>query len=180
MAGMRGLNRDVITTLQLEDSKAEQLAGIMNERQARMRQLAEQGDGRRDRNAVDALTKDSDRRIRELLGDAKYAEYEDYFRNVEEHMRVSQLDRRLSDLGKAGLSPDQQTQLFDVLREERDLIPPPVAESYSTREQYRAAANAWRSNYNQRVQNRASSILSADQFAEFARPPRRERDDAKR
>src|SRR5262249_32718488 len=155
--GMRGMNRNLIATLKLSEADAAKLNQLMDERQGKARQLAERSDGRPDRQAMDELRKETDRKVQAMLGDSKYEEYEDYFRNVEEHMRVAQLERRLQDTGGTALSAEQQTQLFDILREEKSLIAAPIRENFATPQLYRAAENTWREDYEQRVSARASS-----------------------
>ena len=172
MQGMRGGNRNLIANLHLNETEAEKLNRLLNERQAQARQIGQQNGGPPDRKVMAEFRKETDRQVQSLLGDSKYGEYEDYFRNVEEHMRVAQLERRMQETGMSALSGAQQTQLFDLLREEKALIPAPVREAYATAQQYRAAENAWEADYEQRISARASSLLSSEQLTLFSRPQR--------
>ncbi len=171
--GPRGANRHLISTLKLQAQDAEKLRQLLEQRQAQSRQLARQNDGAPDRKRMNELQQETDRQVRALLGDSKYEEYQDYFRHVQEHMRVSQLERRLQDTGRTALSAHQQSQLFDILREEKALIPAPQRESFATPQQYRAAERDWQDNFEQRITARASSLLSSEQLSVFSTPRRR-------
>jgi hypothetical protein len=100
-----------------------------------------------------------------LLGNEKFLKYEAYQKTVPERMEVSRLSRQLS-AANAPLSDSQRKQLLAALSEERALLPAagqgPGAFMPGTPEQQR-----WQSDYDTRVRERASRILTADQMKQF-------------
>jgi hypothetical protein len=178
MPGMQrfpGLNPDLIKALRLSEADAAKLTKIFEDRQAKIRQMAERGEGGPfDPKAMEALQAQTDQQVHDLLGDDKFQQYQDYRKDMQEHMRVTQLDQRLTDSGQSTLSQAQQEQLFGVLKQEKGTIPAPTPASYGSRADFNAAMTDWRNAYDQRVQDRVAGLLTPEQLAAFKevrRPP---------
>jgi len=178
MPGMQrapGLNPDLIKALRLSEADAAKLTKIFEDRQAKMRQMAERSEGGPfDPKAMEALQAQTDQQVHDLLGDDKFQEYQDYRKDMQEHMRVAQLDKHLTDSGQSTLSQAQQEQLFGVLKQEKNTIPAPTVASYGSRADFNTAMTDWRNAYDQRVQDRVAGLLTPEQLAAFKevrRPP---------
>jgi hypothetical protein len=173
----RNIMSDLARTLHLSDTDKQKLQRILDESQDKMRLLAEGNGGNPfDPAELNAMQKETDNRVLDLLGDEKYQQYQDYSKDMPEHMRISQLNERLSDEGQNTLSPEQQQQLLTVMKQERTTEPRPNQQGFGTRADFDAAMRDWRNGYEQRVETRASPILTPEQLNQLRNvrgPPRR-------
>ncbi len=114
--------------------------------------------------------KQTDAKVKELLGDERYAQYEDYQKNVGERMQLDQLKMKFA--GENLPLADQQTaQLLQIMKEEKTATPPviPTDNTQMPSKELFTAENIdkqiqWMDDYNKRVQSRAESVLSPDQL----------------
>jgi regulatory protein YycI of two-component signal transduction system YycFG len=118
---------------------------------------------------------ESDEKIRALLGDEKFAVYEDYQKNVGERMQLNQLRGQLEE-AKMPLQAEQEQQLLAILKDEKGRVPPVIPDdaqqnpadlknlmtSDSLEKQL-----AWMEDYNKRVLERAGAVLTPEQFKRY-------------
>jgi FtsZ-binding cell division protein ZapB len=114
--------------------------------------------------------------IKQLLGEANYAQYHTYGKTLSERMVVTQLSDQLAD-GPKAVRPEQEQQLFDAMVEERqkfafttDFSDPSklkgnVASYYTEVNKQRYLQEL--EQLSQSYLARAQSILSPDQLAAF-------------
>jgi hypothetical protein len=119
--------------------------------------------------------KETDAKIRTLLGDDKFAQYEDYQKNLGERFQLQQFQQRLQD-GPNAITDDQSRQLIALIKEERAKQPPVVADNAgqdarSITEMFSADTLEkqfqWQEELNKRVAERAGQLLSPAQLKEF-------------
>jgi RNA polymerase sigma factor (sigma-70 family) len=114
--------------------------------------------------------------IKQLLGEANYAQYHTYGKTLSERMVVTQLSDQLAD-GPKAVRPEQEQQLFDAMVEERqkfafttDFSDPSklkgdVASYYTEDNKQRYLQEL--EQLSQRYLGRAQSILSPEQLGVF-------------
>jgi RNA polymerase sigma factor (sigma-70 family) len=117
-----------------------------------------------------------DDQIKQLLGEANYAQYQTYGNSLSERMVVTQLSDQLAD-GPKAIRPEQEQQLFDAMLQERqsfkfttDLSDPSkltgdVASYYTEDSKKRYLQEL--DQLGQRYLGRAQSILSPEQLGAF-------------
>jgi hypothetical protein len=129
-----------------------------------------ESDAQRKEAAKQAKT-ESDARIRELLGEERFAEYTDYQKNVGERMQLNQLQSRL-ETSNLQMQDGQMTQLMRLMQEERDRVPsifptgPDAnpADFKSLTPEKMDQQIAWMEDYNRRVLERAGTVLTPEQL----------------
>jgi hypothetical protein len=117
--------------------------------------------------------KQTDAKVKEMLGDERYTQYEDYQKSIGERMQVDQLKMKLA--GENLPLADQQTsQLLQIMKEEKTVIPPviPTDNTQLPTKELFTAENIdkqlqWMDDYNKRVQARAAGVLSPEQFKQY-------------
>ena len=123
------------------------------------------------------LTADAKKRteaeIRALLGDERFAQYQDYQKNMGERMQLDQFKTRLASENLA-LQEPQAAQLLQIMKEEKSTVPPvipqdnvefPRKELLTTENLDKQAQ--WMEDYNRRVLARVEQVLTADQFKQY-------------
>ena len=133
---------------------------------------AEGTDPAKARLAMEESKKSTDARIKELLGDEHFAEYQDYQQNIGERMQVSQLQSQM-EAANLPLQEPQVAQIMQVMQEERQRVPLvlPTGQNVNPAD-LKALMNAenlekqlqWQEDFNQRVLERASAVLTPDQL----------------
>jgi hypothetical protein len=178
MPGGPGMTRDLIKALKLSDADGKKLQQIFNDRQNKMRQIADENRGNPfDPETMETVQQQTDEQVHALLGDDKSQQYDDYRKYQQEHGRINQLNTRLEEAGETTLSQDQQDKPLATMKVERAAVSSPLASDYQNRADYTTALNNWRTDYDQRVQTKAQTILTPDQLTLFKnlrqnRPPR--------
>jgi hypothetical protein len=129
-------------------------------------------------NALSAAERraEADRQLQMLLGGGGYADYQAYEKTTGERMALARLQQQLA-LNSTPLADAQAKTLLQVMVDEESKSPPSAFKPGpgGTREQLRAfsdntAAEQFsqrQADLNQRVLNRAGSILKPDQFKAF-------------
>lgn len=132
------------------------------------------GAAERGQALVDAK-KASEAEIKALLGDAKFAQYEEYQKNVAEHMQLDQLRTQLAQQNLP-LEDTQSAQLLAMMKEEKTRVPPVISddvrETGGNLKDVFAGDKVdrqlqWMEDYNARVAERAAQVLSPEQFKQF-------------
>jgi hypothetical protein len=157
----------LMRSLHLTASEGEKLKSILAEQQAKIRASMERDGGPLDAQLLDYLKQETDRQVRDLLGDAKYQEYEDYRKYLQEHNRIEEFNTRLVDSGKDALPQSQQDKLFTMMKAARDAVPPqPTPAGFPTRDDFMNAMRDWRGTYDQllQAQVQAQTLLTPEQL----------------
>ncbi len=117
--------------------------------------------------------KEADAQIKALLGDERYAYYEDYQKNLGERMQMDQLKTQLAGQNMA-LQDPQSVQLLQIMKDEKAAFPPiiPTDNSQFPNKDLFTADNLdkqikWIEDYNRRVLDRASQILTPEQLISY-------------
>lgn len=113
--------------------------------------------------------------LKTLLGDDKFAQYQDYTKTMAERMQLDQFRQQL-DSGSLPLQEDQAKSLMQAMKEEREKVPPVVPSKVGDSPADYAKALSpenldkqvqWQEDVNRRVQERAAQILTPEQLKEF-------------
>lgn len=124
------------------------------------------------RQAMEDEKKASEARIKELLGDDRYAEYQEYQKTIGERMQVNQLQSRMES-AQLPLKEPQVAQIMQFMQEEKTRVPPvlPTGQNANPAD-LKALMTAenldqqmkWFDDYNQRVLGRAADVLTPEQM----------------
>lgn len=111
--------------------------------------------------------------IKALLGEPRYAQYEDYQKNVGERMQLDQLKTQLAG-ENVPLRDEQNAQLLQIMKEEKLALPPAISNEQSEMPdqstftpQKMDEQLKWMEQYNARVSERARAMLTPDQFTYY-------------
>jgi hypothetical protein len=117
--------------------------------------------------------KQTDADIKGLLGDERFAVYEDYQKSIGERMQLDQFKNQVA-AESMPLREDQTAQLMQIMKEEKAAVPPaiPTDQTQLPNKDLFTAENLdkqtqWMEDYNRRVLARAESVLSPDQFKQY-------------
>jgi hypothetical protein len=117
--------------------------------------------------------KQTDAELAALLGDERFAQYEDYQKNIGERMQLDQLKTKMA-AENLPLQDDQMAQLLQVMKEEKTAVPPviPTDNTQVPKKELFTAENLdrqmqWMAEYNRRVLDRAGQILSPEQLKQY-------------
>lgn len=125
------------------------------------------------KKAVADAKKQADADIKALLGEQRYAQYEDYQKNVGERMQLDQLKNQLAG-ENVPLRDEQNAQLLKIMKEEKLALPPAISTEQSEmpdKDTFTAKKMdeqlKWMEQYNARVADRAKSVLTPEQFINY-------------
>jgi hypothetical protein len=117
--------------------------------------------------------KQTDAEIKALLGDERFAQYEDYQKNVGERMQLDQFKNQLA-AENLPLRDDQTAQLMQIMKEEKAAFPPaiPTDQTQMPKKDTFTAENlekqlTWMDEYNRRVLDRAGQVLTPEQLKQY-------------
>ncbi|HTD65347.1 MAG TPA: hypothetical protein VK846_02305 [Candidatus Limnocylindria bacterium] len=117
--------------------------------------------------------KQRDGEIKALLGDERFAQYQDYQKNVGERMQIDQFKNQMA-AENIPMRDDQTAQLLQAMKEEKTALPPVISDDQSQipkKEMFTAdkveQQLKWMDDYNRRVRDRAAQILSPEQLKQF-------------
>jgi hypothetical protein len=123
--------------------------------------------------AVEDAKKQADAGIKALLGEGRFAQYEEYQKSVGERMQIDQFKSQIAADGPP-LRDEQSAQLLQIMKEEKLALPPviptdqnqiPDQDSF-TAEKVEGQLK-WMEQYNARVTDRARAVLTPEQFASY-------------
>jgi hypothetical protein len=169
--------RDLFQEWGLTAEQQEQFTGLLLDDQMRAVDLFT-GEDRPASGTSEQLTeikKENEERIKALLGDEKFSQYQEYSRGMGDRMQLRQFKEQLAG-GDAALQDEQVKQLFQVMKEERVNTPPLFAESGSPSLKDLQAFRSQeimdkqfeaQEEFNQRVLARAEQILGPEQLKQF-------------
>jgi hypothetical protein len=136
------------------------------------------GDGTLKTNAINALTekqKATTDQIKALLGDEKYAQYQDYRKSMGDRTMLTQFQDEFAG-SDTTLTADQYKQLIQFMKEERTKTPPvfgndqetdPAALAKFMDAEAQEQQFQWQENFNKRVLDRAATVLTPQQLKEW-------------
>ncbi len=117
--------------------------------------------------------KQTDADVKALLGDERFAQYEEYQKSMGERMQLDQFKTRMA-AENLPLQDQQVAQLFQAMKEEKAAVPPviPTDNTQAPKKEMFTAGNlekqmAWMEDYNRRVAGRAGQILSPEQLQQY-------------
>jgi len=122
---------------------------------------------------IQAAKKESDAAIKALLGDQRFAQYDDYRNNINERMQLDQFKNQLAT-DNVPLRDEQSAQLLQILKEEKLALPPAISTEESqipSKETFTAEKLdqqlKWMDEYNKRVLDRAGQVLTPEQLTQY-------------
>src|ERR1043166_909771 len=122
------------------------------------------------RKQIEDAKKQTDADIKALLGDDRFAQYQDYQKTMSERMQVDQLKNQLAT-ENLPLNDQQTAQLLQAMKEEKTALPPAIPDDQTQipKKDTFTAENLdkqlkWMDDYNKRMPDRAATILSPDQL----------------
>ena len=117
--------------------------------------------------------KQTEAEVKALLGDERFAQYQDYQKNVNERMQIDQFKNQLAGANMP-MNDAQSAQMMQIIKEEKAATPAPISDdqSQAPKPDTFTAANmekqvAWMDDYNQRVLNRAAQVLNPEQLKQY-------------
>ena len=119
--------------------------------------------------------KELDENLKTLLGDEKFAQYQDYKQTMTERMQLDQFKQQLEG-GKTPLQDEQVKSLLQVMREEKEKVPPIFPEHGAgmspdftklLTDETMDRQFEWQADLNRRVLERAGPILAPEQLKEL-------------
>ena len=119
------------------------------------------------------LKQQTDAEIKVMLGEERFAQYEEYQKNVGERMQLTQLKSQL-EAASLPLQDQQSAQLLQVMKEEKAAVPPiiPTDNNSFPKKEVFTPENLdkqikWMDDYNRRVLGRAGQILNPEQLKQY-------------
>lgn len=165
--------------LNLTPEEKDKLQGIFTESQMQNVEAAQGMFGGEKEGAAEEATrqitegkKQTEAEVRALLGEERYAQYEDYQKNMAERMQLDQFKNQLA--GDSPLRDEQMKQLLQLMQAEKAARPPaiPTDQTQVPRKEMFTAENLdkqmkWMEDYNRRVLEGAGKILSPEQLQQY-------------
>ncbi|PYI82811.1 MAG: hypothetical protein DME26_16380 [Verrucomicrobia bacterium] len=168
--------------LNLSSEEKEKLSGILTDSQLKNIEHVQglfgeqkEGAGEDTQKLVEDAKKQTDAEIKALLGDERFAQYEDYQKNLGDRMQLDQLKTHLEAQNLA-LQDQQMTQLLQIMKEEKAAVPPVIpSDASQVPKNMKALMTSenldkqmqWMDDYNRRVFDRAGQILSPEQLKQY-------------
>lgn len=122
--------------------------------------------------AVDSK-KQTEAELKTLLGDERFAHYEDYQKNIGERMQLDQFKTRLEGENMA-LQEQQTAQLLQIMKEEKAAVSPPIPQDNTEfpKKELLTSENLdkqmqWMEDYNRRVLDRVGQVLTPEQMKQY-------------
>jgi hypothetical protein len=170
--------------LNLSAEEKEKLMGILTEAQMKNIESAQGlfGSGTSDagedaRKQFEAARQQTDDEIKALLGEDRFAQYQDYQKHVSERMQLGQLKNHLEGQNLP-LQEQQSAQLLQVMKEEKVRVPPVIptdnTQFWTDTKNLFTAENfdrqmQWMDDYNRRVTERAAQFLTPEQLEQYSK-----------
>jgi hypothetical protein len=125
------------------------------------------------KKATAEAKKQTDADLKALLGDERFAQYQDYEKNIGDRMQLDQFKTQLA-ADSTPLRDDQNAQLLQIMKEEKLALPPAIPEAQSEmpdKDTFTAQKMdeqlKWMEQYNARVADRAKGVLTPEQFINY-------------
>jgi hypothetical protein len=169
-ANNKRIYADLGAQLGLSKDDASKLIDILTDQQvegfARARD-AHTADAAERKRLMDEVNRENQAELEDFLGASKTAALRDYQETIPARQEMESLARQLEG-ADASLNEDQQKRLLTALVDERKRIPVPKLSDFTKPEDYSKAYAEWQSDYNERVNSQARSILNTDQMTAYS------------
>ena len=181
-AGVNMMYADLARELGLAPDEARQVLALLADRQMEMtgKSMAAMGKSGLDATALTAAGKEAeaskaayDEQLKAVLGDERYAKFQDYEKSMGERFTLDQIQKQLA-AGGTPLEPGQSQGLLAIMKEERAKAPNPVSPSDPSAQiklmQSDDGVSTFlksQEDFNRRVLDRARTVLSPDQMLTF-------------
>lgn len=166
--------------LDLSSEEKENLTSILSDAQMRNMENAQGMFGEKKEGPAEDTQKlfadakqQTEAEVKALLGDERFAQYEEYQKNIGERMQLDQLKTKMA-AENLPLQGEQIAQLLQAMKEETAVVPPviPTDNTQPPRKEMFLAENIekqvkWMDDYNQRVLDRAEQILTPEQLKHY-------------
>jgi hypothetical protein len=182
-AAMNTMYGSLFKELNLSPEQKEKLTGILLDQQMQTMESAGavfDKDGKPDIAKIGEAAKDSekqsDENIKALLGDEKFAQYQEYKKTMGERIQIDQFKQQMEGTDSA-LKDVQVKQLMGMIKEERERNPPVISndpgENVANLEKLVSGDSMekqmqWQEEINRRVLERAGQVLSPDQLKAYS------------
>jgi len=136
----------------------------------------EGGDAAAAAQSLQDKEKQFNEQIKTMLGADQYTQYEEYKKTMGERLVLDQFKQQLAD-GSSPLQDEQTKSLLQIMKEEREKVPPviakqdgqnPVNMAQQLTDENLDKQFQWQTDLNQRVAERAGQVLTPAQLKEFA------------
>lgn len=189
--GMREMMRDqqsaavkmmysgLFKELNLTDDEKSKFTAVLTDMQMKTIEnsqlFGEKTDAAEKAKSITNLKTETDNQIKELLGEARFKDYQEYQKNIGERMQVDQVKASMQ-AQNIPLSDQQSGQILQIMKEEKTAAPPviPTDANASPDDMQRLMTSenvekqlAWMEDYNARVLARARQVLTPQQFKEY-------------
>jgi hypothetical protein len=167
--------------LNLSPEEKDKLKELLTESQMRNMEVAQGMFGGEQDEATAAATKKSvedakkqtEADVKALLGDERFAQYQDYQKNMGERMQLDQFKNQLA-ADNVPLRDEQSAQLMQIMKEEKAARPPVIPTDQTqmpdkdtfTAEKLDAQLK-WTEEYNARVADRARAVPTPEQYINY-------------
>ncbi len=162
------------------EQKNQLMAALLDHQMATIEQAGglfkpEGGDTAAAAQSLQDKEKQFNEQVKAMLGDDKFTQFEEYKKTMGERLVLDQFKQQLAD-GQSPLQDEQTKSLLQIMKEERDKLPPVIAKQDSQNPaniaQQLTDENLdkqfqWQSDLNQRVAERAGQVLTPAQLKEF-------------
>jgi hypothetical protein len=168
--------------LNLTPAEKEKLTGILTDAQMKNVEHAQGMFGEQKPGAAEEAQqlfedskKQTDAEVKAVLGDDRFAQYDDYQKNIGDRMQLDQLKTQL-EAKNLPLQDQQMAQLLQVMNEEKTAVPPAIpADASQSPKDLKALMTPenldrqmqWTDDYNRRVLERAAQILTPEQLKQY-------------
>ncbi len=184
--GIRMMYGDLAKELGLNTDELDQTLNLLTERQMEMTDksmglMDGSGDAAKQEAAgkeINAAREKQDRKLKELLGPQRFAQFESYEKTMGDRMMMQQYQQQFS-ISEQPLEETQRTELLKILNDERAKTPVTALDptSKDVASQMRAMQSdesmhsylASQEDFNRRVLSRAAAVLGPEQMGTFER-----------
>ena len=167
--------------MKLSPEEKDKLKGLLTDAQMKNVEAAQGlfGGDTKDGAAADATKQIADAKkqtnadIKELLGDERYVQFEDYQKTMSERMQLDQFKTQLTGENLA-LRDEQSAQMMQIMKEEKAAVPPAIPDDQTQAPKKENFTSEkldqqlkWMDDYNRRVLDRAGQVLSPEQLTKY-------------
>jgi hypothetical protein len=168
--------------LNLTPEEKEKMTSLLTDAQMRNVESAQGLFGKADEAAAEETRKNieegknqTDAELKAMLGDERFAKYEEYQKNLGERMQLDQLKTNL-ETANLPLQEQQSAQLLQIMKEEKAAVPPVIPSDNTplgknmkelmTQENIKKQMH-WMEDYNRRLLERANGVLTPEQMKQY-------------
>lgn len=167
--------------LNLSSEEQDKFKALLTDSQMKNIEAAKGMFGGEDPNALEDAGKQiadskkkTDEEIKALLGDQRFAQYEEYQKSMSERMQIDSFNKQLA--GGAPLREEQSTRILQILKEEKAAAPPVISDDQNQMPKKDSFTpeniekqRKWRTDNNERVNGRIlnENVLTPDQYKQW-------------